>query len=225
LTAYFVVHGYLRDLSIHIMNLQRCVNDMDEMVALHVERPAPADAPRARELRIAGGEIAFHAVTFRYAGYATSLFDGLTLTIRGGERVGLVGHSGSGKTTFVKLIQRLYDVTDGRITIDGQNISVVAQASLRRHIAVVAQEPVLFHRSLAENIAYARPTATEAEVERASRLAHAHDFIIRLPRGYATPVGERGVKLSGGERQRVALARAFLADAPILILDEATSSG
>ncbi|HYZ22081.1 MAG TPA: ABC transporter ATP-binding protein, partial [Rhodopila sp.] len=224
LTAYFVVHGYLRDLSIHIMNLQRCVNDMEEMVALHVERPAPADAPRAGELRITAGGIAFHAVTFRYAGHATSLFDRLTLTIHGGERVGLVGHSGSGKTTFVKLIQRLYDVTDGRITIDGQNIAAVTQASLRRDIAVVAQEPVLFHRSLAENIAYAQPSATQAEIEHAARLAHAHEFIIRLPRGYATPVGERGVKLSGGERQRVALARAFLADAPILILDEATSS-
>ena len=148
----------------------------------------------------------------------------LTLNIRAGERVGLVGHSGSGKSTFVKLIQRLYDVTGGRITIDGQDIAAVTQASLRRQIAVVAQEPVLFHRTLAENIAYANPAASQATIERAARLANAHDFIVRLPRGYATLVGERGVKLSGGERQRVALARAFLADAPILILDEATSS-
>jgi ATP-binding cassette, subfamily B, bacterial len=124
----------------------------------------------------------------------------------------------------VKLIQRLYDVTDGRITIDGQDIGAVTQASLRRQIAVVAQEPLLFHRTLSENIAYANPDAGPDEIERAARLANAHDFIARLPRGYATLVGERGVKLSGGERQRVALARAFLADAPILILDEATSS-
>ena len=146
------------------------------------------------------------------------------MTIRGGERVGLVGHSGSGKTSFIKLIQRLYDVSGGRVTIDGQDVSHATQQSLRAQIAIVQQEPILFHRSLADNIAYARPGASQAEIERAARLANAHDFIARLPRGYATLVGERGVKLSGGERQRVALARAFLADAPILILDEATSS-
>jgi ATP-binding cassette subfamily B protein len=138
--------------------------------------------------------------------------------------VGLVGHSGSGKTTFVKLLQRLYDLNEGRILIDGQEIARAAQVSLRSQLALVPQEPLLFHRSLAENIAYARPEATAAEIERAAQLANAHDFIIRQPKGYATLVGERGVKLSGGERQRVALARAFLADAPILILDEATSS-
>lgn len=130
----------------------------------------------------------------------------------------------SGKTTFVKLIQRLYDVNAGTILIDGQDISGVAQASLRGQIAIVQQEPILFHRSLAENIAYARPSATQAEIEHAARLASAHDFIVDLPKGYGTLVGERGVKLSGGERQRVAIARAFLADARILILDEATSS-
>ncbi|HEX4367819.1 MAG TPA: ABC transporter ATP-binding protein [Rhodopila sp.] len=224
LTAYFVVHGYLRDLGHHIANLQRCVNDMEEMVALDAEPIGIADRVAARDLRVTAGRIGFEAVTFQYGGHATPLYDRLTLTIRAGERVGLVGHSGSGKSTFVKLIQRLYDVTDGRITIDGQDIAEVTQASLRRQIAVVAQEPVLFHRTLAENIAYANPAATRAEIERAAQLANAHDFITRLPRGYATLVGERGVKLSGGERQRVALARAFLANAPILILDEATSS-
>ena len=146
------------------------------------------------------------------------------MTIKAGERVGLVGHSGSGKTTFVKLVQRLYDVDGGRILIDGQNIADATQESLRRQIAIVQQEPVLFHRSLAENIAYSRPDASMAEIKEAARLAHAHAFIETLPAGYATLVGERGIKLSGGERQRVALARAFLADAPILILDEATSS-
>ncbi|MEA2740299.1 MAG: ATP-binding cassette, subfamily bacterial, partial [Acetobacteraceae bacterium] len=224
LTAYFVVHGYLRDLGHHIANLQRCVNDMEEMVALHAEPLGIADRQPGRDLSITAGRVSFESVTFHYAGHATALYDRLTLTIRAGERVGLVGHSGSGKSTFVKLIQRLYDVTGGRIAIDGQDIALVTQASLRRQIAVVAQEPVLFHRTLAENIAYARPGASPAEIERAARLANAHDFIVRLPRGYATLVGERGVKLSGGERQRVALARAFLADTPILILDEATSS-
>jgi ATP-binding cassette subfamily B protein len=224
LTAYFVVHGYLRDLGYHIANLQRCVNDMEEMVALHAEPLGIADRQPARDLHITAGRIDFENVTFHYAGHATALYDLLTLTIRAGERVGLVGHSGSGKSTLVKLIQRLYDVTKGRITVDGQDIAMATQASLRRQIAVVAQEPVLFHRTLAENIAYANPAASQAEIEHAARLASAHDFITRLPRGYATLVGERGVKLSGGERQRVALARAFLADAPILILDEATSS-
>lgn len=152
------------------------------------------------------------------------LRDGLSIDIRAGERVGLVGRSGSGKTTFIKLVQRLYDLSGGRILIDGQDIAKATQQSLRSQIAVVQQEPILFHRTLAENIAYGRPEADMAAIEQAARLANAHDFILRLPKGYGTLVGERGVKLSGGERQRVALARAFLADAPVLILDEATSS-
>jgi ATP-binding cassette subfamily B protein len=138
--------------------------------------------------------------------------------------VGLVGTSGSGKSSFVRLLQRLHDVDAGRIRIDGQDIAAVTQGSLRRALAIVPQEPILFHRSIAENIAYARPDAAQAEIEAAARLANAHDFILAAPRGYRTLVGERGVKLSGGERQRVALARAFLADAPVLILDEATAS-
>jgi ATP-binding cassette subfamily B protein len=224
LTAYFVMHGYLRDLSYHISNLQRCVNDMEEMVALHAEPLGIMDRPTARDIAISAGRIDFDNVSFDYASQGKRLYDRLSLSIQAGERVGLVGHSGSGKSTFVKLIQRLYDVSGGRIVIDGQDIALANQSSLRRQIAVVAQEPVLFHRSLTENIAYANPNADHAAVERAARLANAHDFIMALPRGYATLVGERGVKLSGGERQRIALARAFLADAPILILDEATSS-
>ena len=224
LTAYFVVHGYLREVGHQISNLQRCVNDMDEMVALHSESISVSDRPGATVLQVPRGEIRFDDVTFRYGGHTTPLYDHLSLTIAAGERIGLVGHSGSGKTTFVKLIQRLYDTTAGQILIDGQPIADATQASLRARIAMVAQEPLLFHRSLAENIAYARPSATLAEIELAARQARAHDFIMSLPQGYATMVGERGVKLSGGERQRVALARAFLANAPILILDEATSS-
>jgi ATP-binding cassette subfamily B protein len=224
LTTYFVVHGYLRDIGQHVHQLQRAVNEMEELVNLFDEPLGVADAPDARPLTIRAGEVRFEHVTFQYAGQAVPLYRDLNVRIAGGERIGLVGRSGSGKTTFVKLIQRLYDVTNGGILIDGQNVSGATQASLRSQIAIVQQEPILFHRSLAENIAYARPDASAAQVERAARLANAHDFIVRLPRGYHTLVGERGVKLSGGERQRVALARAFLADAPILILDEATSS-
>ncbi|MBB6093006.1 ATP-binding cassette subfamily B protein [Povalibacter uvarum] len=224
LTTYFVVHGYLREIGQHVHHLQRAVNEMEEMVRLFDQPLGVADAPGAKPLRISAGEVRFDHVTFAYAGHHVPLYRDLTVRIAAGQRVGLVGHSGSGKTTFVKLIQRLYDVKDGHVLIDGQDVSHATQESLRTQIAIVQQEPILFHRSLAENIAYARPDATLAQIQRAARLANAHDFIERLPRGYQTLVGERGVKLSGGERQRVALARAFLADAPILILDEATSS-
>jgi len=224
LTSYFIVHGYLRDVGQHVANLQRSVNEMEELVEMHMMPLGVADHVQAEPIRIAKGEVAFDRVTFCYGGHTQPLFRDFTLRIKAGERVGLVGHSGSGKTTFVKLLQRLYDVNEGRIVIDGQEIARASQMSLRSQLALVPQEPLLFHRSLAENIAYARPEATAAQIERAAQLANAHDFIIRQPKGYATLVGERGVKLSGGERQRVALARAFLADAPILILDEATSS-
>jgi ATP-binding cassette subfamily B protein len=224
LTSYYIIHAYLRDVGMHINNLQRSVNDMEELVAIHDEAIGIADAVDARPVDIKGGRIVFEDVTFHYGGHRTPLYDGLSVDIRAGERVGLVGRSGSGKTTFVKLVQRLYDVSGGRILIDGQDIAKATQHSLRAQIAIVQQDPILFHRSLAENIAYGRPGASMAAIEQAARLANAHEFILRLPKGYGTLVGERGVKLSGGERQRVALARAFLADAPVLILDEATSS-
>jgi len=224
LTSYLVLHGYLRDIGQHVHNLQRSVNEMEEFVRLFEEPMEVADLPGAKPFRITRGEIRFERVTFQYGGHQTPLYEALDVLIPAGQRVGLVGRSGSGKTTFVKLLQRLYNVTGGEIRIDGQDIAAVQQSSLRQQIAIVQQEPVLFHRSLAENIAYARPDASQAEIERAAGLANAHDFVARLPNGYRTLVGERGVKLSGGERQRVALARAFLADAPILVLDEATSS-
>jgi ATP-binding cassette subfamily B protein len=224
ITAYLVVHGYLRDIGEHVQHLQQGVNELEELVALHAVPAGIADAPGARPITIARGAIAFESVGFRYGAHVAPLYEALSVDIEPGQRVGLVGRSGSGKTSFVKLVQRLHDVGAGRISIDGQDIALATQESLRRQIAIVPQEPILFHRSLADNIAYARPGATLAEIEAAARLANAHDFIERLPGGYATLVGERGVKLSGGERQRVALARAFLADAPILILDEATSS-
>ena len=224
LTSYYIIHAYLRDVGMHINNLQRSVNDMEELVAIHDEAIGIADVAGALPIDVHGGRIVFEDVTFHYGGHRAPLYDGLSVDIRAGERVGLVGRSGSGKTTFVKLVQRLYDVSGGRILIDGQDIATATQHSLRSQIAIVQQDPILFHRSLAENIAYGRPGASMAAIEQAARLANAHEFILRLPKGYGTLVGERGVKLSGGERQRVALARAFLADAPVLILDEATSS-
>jgi ATP-binding cassette, subfamily B, bacterial len=224
LTSYFIVHGYLRDIGQHVANLQRSVNEMEEMVRLEKEPLGVEDRPGAQMLQVSEGRIVFERITFQFGRHLTPLFRDFSIEIEPGERVGLVGHSGSGKSTFVKLLLRLYDVNEGRILIDGQDIAQVKQASLRTQLALVAQEPVLFHRSLAENIAYARAGASMREIQAAARLANAHEFIARQPKGYATLVGERGVKLSGGERQRVALARAFLADAPILILDEATSS-
>jgi len=224
LTSFFLLQGYLRDVGVEIRHLQRSVNDMEELADIMRHPLGIEDRVGAKALRVVDGEIVFDRVTFHYGNHREPLYRDFSVTVSAGERVGLVGHSGSGKTTFVKLIQRLYDLKHGRILIDGQDIADATQASLRQQIAIVQQEPILFHRSLAENIAYARPGASQAEIEEAARLANAHDFIVDLPKGYATMVGERGVKLSGGERQRVAIARAFLADAPILILDEATSS-
>ena len=224
LTMFFLLSGHLRDVGQHIRNLQRSVNDMEELVNLYAQPLGIEDRPGAGPIRITDGAIEFDHVTFQYGAHPTPLYRDFSVMIPAGERVGLVGPSGSGKTTFVKLIQRLYDVNGGSIRIDGTDIATVQQSSLRGQIAIVQQEPILFHRTLAENIAYARPDASRAEIVEAAKQANAHDFIVSLPKQYETLVGERGVKLSGGERQRVAIARAFLADAPVLILDEATSS-
>ncbi|OYX68316.1 MAG: multidrug ABC transporter ATP-binding protein [Caulobacter sp. 35-67-4] len=224
ITAFMLMSGYLRNLGENIRMLQKGLDDAEDVAAWDRLAPQIADAPGAPAFRVGPGAIAFEDVTFRYKAAGAPLYDRFSLTIAPGERVALVGATGSGKSTFVKLIQRLHDLQGGRIVIDGQDVSVVTQGSLRRAIAVVPQDPALFHRTLSENIAYGKPDATREEIEDAARKAHAHDFILKLPRGYDTLVGERGVKLSGGERQRVAIARAFLADAPILVLDEATSS-
>ncbi len=224
LTSFFIIAGYLRQLGETLQQLQRGVNELDDLVTFAKETAGVRDEASAPAFAPGRGEIAFDNVTFGYRGAAGALYQNFSLTIQPGERIGLVGPSGSGKSTFVKLVQRLYDVDGGRILIDGQDISHIAQASLRASIALVPQDPALFHRSLAENISYARPDATMEEIIEAAKRARAHDFIARLPQGYDTLVGERGVKLSGGERQRVAIARAFLADAQILVLDEATSS-
>jgi ATP-binding cassette subfamily B protein len=224
ITSFMLMTGYLRNIGENIRLTQRGLDDIEDVARHATTPPQVVDAPDAKPFAPDLGEVIFDRVTFRYKSAEAPLYDDFSLMIEPGERVALVGPTGSGKSTFVKLIQRLYDVQGGRILVDGQDISQVTQGSLRRAIAVVPQDPALFHRMLSENIAYARPDATEDEIVLAARRARAHDFIARLPKGYSTLVGERGVKLSGGERQRVAIARAFLADAPILVLDEATSS-
>ena len=180
------------------------------------------DRMLAKELAVKSGEIKFKDVLFHYKG-ATPLFNNLSVTITGGQKVGLVGYSGSGKSTFVNLILRLFDINDGKILIDNQDIKEITQESLRAQISMIPQDTSLFHRSLLENIRYGKSNAQDAEVIDAAKKAHAHEFIELLPEGYKSLVGERGVKLSGGQRQRMAIARAILKDAPILILDEATS--
>ena len=224
ISAFIVMAGYMRNFSEISRMLQKGLDDTMDVAAYMKTPPQLADRPDAERLDAQLGEISFDQVSFGYESHDHSLYRDFSLTIRPGERVALVGPTGSGKSTFVKLLQRLYDVQGGRVLIDGQDIAHVRQRDLRQAIAVVPQDPALFHRTIAENIGYARPDATPDEVALAAKRARAHDFIASLPRGYDTLVGERGVKLSGGERQRVAIARAFLADAPILVLDEATSS-
>jgi len=180
------------------------------------------DSKNALDLVVTSGQIVFSNVKFHYKG-TEPLFQNKSVTIEAGQKVGLVGYSGGGKTTFASLILRLYDVTEGQILIDGQDISNVTQESLRLAIGMIPQDPSLFHRSLNDNIRYGRIDASDAEVIKAAKRAHAHEFINQLPQGYDSLVGERGVKLSGGQRQRIAIARAILKNAPILILDEATS--
>jgi ATP-binding cassette subfamily B protein len=180
------------------------------------------DRPDSQDLQVQKGQINFEKVKFHYKG-TEALFQNKTVVIEPGQKVGLVGYSGSGKSTFVNLILRLYDVTNGRILIDGQDIRNITQDSLRRKVAIIPQDPSLFHRTLMDNIRYGRTNASDEEVIEAAKKAHAHEFISKLPQGYESLVGERGIKLSGGQRQRIAIARAILKNAPILILDEATS--
>lgn len=193
--------------------------------ALHVimQPHTLVDAAEASQLQVIQGEIAFKDVTFHY-NKGSNIFENKNVTIAAGSKVGLVGFSGSGKSTFCHLILRFYDVESGKITIDSQDIAKVTQDSLRENIAMIPQDTALFHRSLMENIRYGRIDASDEEVIEAAKKAHCHTFISALPEGYATLVGERGLKLSGGQRQRIAIARAILKDAPILLLDEATSA-
>ena len=184
------------------------------------------DVPGARKLEVTTGAVSFNGVRFGYTDSTgeQTIFDDFNLIIPPGQKVGVIGPSGGGKTTLTRLLLRFEDIQGGSITIDGQDIAQITQTSLRQAIAYVPQEPLLFHRTIRENIAYARPSASDADVTRAARLAHADDFIRELAKQYDTVVGERGIKLSGGQRQRIAIARAILKDAPILVLDEATSA-
>lgn len=202
----------------------RIIGDAAPMIQTIGEPYELVDTPDAKKLAIKDGSVKFDHVTFTHDSDEEALFKDFNLEIKPGEQIGLVGRSGSGKTTLTRLLLRFSDLDGGSITIDGQDISKLEQADLRRHIAYVPQEPALFHRSIAENIAYGKLDATPAEIEAAAKKANAYEFIQKLPQGMETLVGERGVKLSGGQRQRIAIARAILKNAPILLLDEATSA-
>ena len=218
--------GRFNMLSQMFQQINRAFGEAHDLTVALDEPRLVDDDPHAPDLTVTSGTVDFRDVNFSYtdAGEHDTVFRDFSLHIPAGQRVGLVGRSGSGKTTLTTLLLRLADLAGGSIEIDGQDIAHVSQVSLRQHIAYVPQEPLLFHRTIRENIAYGRPDATEEDIVRAAREANALEFIERLPYGLDTQVGERGVKLSGGQRQRVAIARALLMDAPILVLDEATSA-
>lgn len=222
--AYLIkVFDRLWDIGKNVRKIYSALSEANEMTEMLIKPHDIQDKPGAGQLRVTDGAINFNHVNFGYHA-GKSVYKDFNLAIKSGERVALIGPSGGGKSTIVKLLFRFFDIRSGEILIDGQNIADVTQESLRAGLALVPQEPILFHRSLMENIRYARPSATDAEVIAAAKLAHCHEFIGNFPDKYKTLVGERGVKLSGGERQRVAIARAILKNSPILVLDEATSS-
>jgi ATP-binding cassette subfamily B protein len=219
----YTLTSQLHDTGRTLRSLFEAIADAKEMVAVLHQPVEITDTPNAKKLALKHGEISFNQVGFKYHSQSSGVQD-LSLAIRGGEKVALVGPSGAGKSTLTKLLFRFYDITKGSITIDGQDIREITQDSLRQAISLVPQEPILFHRTILQNIQYGRPEATKEEVISAAKKARCHEFISRLPDGYETYVGERGIKLSGGERQRVAIARAILKNASMLVLDEATSS-
>ncbi|MER7343117.1 ABC transporter ATP-binding protein [Streptomyces sp. NPDC000075] len=204
--------------------LESSMTEAAQFTELLLDPPKVLDPASPEPLAPKGADVSFEGVRFTHAGGSEPLFQGLDLAVAGGSKIGLVGRSGGGKTTLTRLLLRMTDIDSGRIRIGGQDISRMSQADLRGLIAYVPQDPAMFHRTLRENIAFARPDATDAEIRRAAEAAHVTEFADALPDGFDTMVGERGVKLSGGQRQRVALARAILRDAPILLLDEATSA-
>ena len=205
-------------------SLERSTTEAAQFAELLLDAPTVLDPDRPEPLARRGAAVRFEGVTFVHSGRTEPLFDRFDLAVGDGERVGLVGRSGGGKTTIVRLLLRLMDVQGGRILLGGQDITRLTQADLRSRIAYVPQDPVMFHRTLAENIAFGRPGATPEQVRAAAADAHVLEFVEDLPDGFATLVGERGVKLSGGQRQRVAIARAMLRDADLVLLDEATSA-
>ncbi|HHQ41314.1 MAG TPA: ABC transporter ATP-binding protein/permease, partial [Chromatiales bacterium] len=213
----------LNFLGIVYRQLKHALADMDRMFRLLDHEPEIRDAPDARPLEVRRGEIRFERVDFAYRP-DRPILRGVDFRVPAGRKVAVVGPSGAGKSTLVRLLFRFYDVDRGRILIDGQDVREVTQESLRRAIGIVPQDTVLFNDTIYYNILYGRPDASREEVEEAARLAHIHDFILSLPQGYETVVGERGLKLSGGEKQRIAIARVLLKDPPIMVFDEATSS-
>jgi len=220
--AFTILHG-TRDLAVALVDLTQYVARLREAINFLLIPHELPDRPDAEALPPGPGEVAFHGVTFAYPGRKPVL-NNFELVIAPGQRVGLVGYSGAGKSTVLALLQRSYDVSAGAVRIDGHDIRAITQASLREIMAIVPQDISLFHRTVLDNLRYARPDATEAEVMKAAEMASCRDFIEALPDGFGTMVGDRGVKLSGGQRQRLAIARALLKDAPILLLDEATSA-
>lgn len=222
-TYMLIIFDRLWELGKATTRFMESAADMKEIVDILEIVPDIQDPEKPEVLKMKNGNIEFKNISFVYDS-GQKVFENFNLKIKAGEKVGLVGHSGAGKSTITKLLLRFVDVSGGEIIIDGQDIRAVLQDDLCKTISYVPQEPVLFHRSIGENIAYSKRGASEDQVVEAAQKAHAHEFILKLKNGYDTLVGERGVKLSGGERQRIAIARAMLKDSPILVLDEATSS-